>query len=71
MSMMPASRVELKKDLTAEQRDETLQQIKTIAGSFNQMSRGEPLVVVVPTGNPVKLAQIRALPHVAKVGHQF
>jgi len=71
MSMMPASRVEFKKGLTEEQARETAQEIKNIAGSFNQMSRGEPIVVVVPTSNPTKLAQIRALPHVAKVGHQF
>ena len=71
MSMMPASRVEFKKDLTPEEIQNTADQIRSIAGSFNRMGRGEPIVVIVPTGNQQKLAQIRALPGVAKVGHQF
>ena len=73
MSMMPASRVEFKKNLTAEQVKETVDQIISITGAFNRLN--PPLVnaagMIIPTSNPQKLSQIRALPHVAKVGPQF
>jgi hypothetical protein len=71
MSMMPASRVEFKQGLTAEEIKDTADKIRSIAGSFNELSNGKQIAVVVPTSNPAKLAQIRALPGVARVGHQF
>ncbi len=71
MSMMPASRVEFKQGLTAEEIKDTADKIRSIAGSFNEQSTEKQIAVVVPTSNPQKLAQIRALPGVARVGHQF
>lgn len=73
MSMMPASRVEFKKNLTTEQIKETVDQIISITGAFNRMNPHliNATGMIVPTSNPQKLAQIRALPHVAKVGPQF
>jgi hypothetical protein len=71
MSMMPATRIEFKKDISPEQAQQTCQQILSIAGRFNVMSRGNPMVVVVPTSNPEKLGRIRKLENVAKIGHQL
>ena len=72
MSMMPASRVEFKKGLSKEEIQSTTDQVRSIAGSFNELSNNnQQVVLVVPTSNPHKLAQIRALPGVARVGHQF
>ncbi len=71
MSMLPASRVELKRNLSRSEIDETASEIRKIAGQFNIMSSKNPVVLIVNTSNPDKLSKIRALPNVAKVGHQF
>lgn len=71
MSMLPASRVELKKGLTIEQIRGTAEEVRSIAGAFNVLSRGEPVVLIVNTTNLRMLDKIRALPHVAQVRNQF
>lgn len=71
MSLMPASSVEFKKNLSVDEVKDTAEKIRSIAGSFNLVGRGEPVTVIVPTTDPVKLNAIRALPGVAKVRNQF
>ena len=70
MSLLPASRVQLKKDLYPGEIQETANEIRKIAGKFNMIGNN-PVVIIVGTTNPDKLNKIRALPHVAKVGHQL
>jgi hypothetical protein len=71
MSMAPATRIELKKDISREDAQQTVRQIHDIAGQFNIMSNANPVVLVVNTTNPEKIQRIRQLANVAKVGHQL
>jgi hypothetical protein len=73
MSMMAASRVTLKSDLTSEQRDEAVEEIREITGNFNLQVRGNPPSVIInglSTASPMAAA-IRRVPGVKSVGHQF
>lgn len=73
MSMMAASRVTLKASLNDEQVEETVEQIREITGRFNLQARGTPPSMIVnglSTTSP-KAAEIRRLPGVQSVNHQF
>lgn len=71
MSMMPATRIELKKDLSPNDVQQACRQIMSVAGQFNVLSNGNPTVLVVSTSDQEKLAQIRKMKCVARVGHQL